>query len=218
MSTSPASGIRVSNFSGQRQGDLIDASTHHLIEADLKSSTATAKVLGNSILMVLTNELGDEGVVVHQLDEIPAQEKRRNCVSGLQKLMKLLPSDMKLVIEPLNTELDHVGYFLPDLETAKEMIDEIGDDRLKILCDFYHQGMTGDDPEVLIANYAEYIGYVHVADYPGRNEPPADSRRWLAILDRLGNAGYDGFVGFEFAPKGDSDAALESIYSLWKNL
>ena len=213
-----AHGVQVVNFSGQRQGDLVDDTTHQTILDDMASALESAAVLGNDTMMVLTNELGDEGVVVNHFADMDPAEKRANCVAGLKKLMSALPRDKKLVLEPLNTKLDHVGYFLPDLESAKGILEEVDDSRLGILCDFYHQGMMGDDPFELIGKYTNYMGYIHIADYPGRHEPTIPENDWTGVLRGLKAAGYDGYVGFEFCPEGDSDKALERIQALWNSL
>ena len=212
-----ANNVKVANFSGQRAGNLVDASEHQLIENDLKSALESSEILGNDILMLLTQELGDEGVVVNCYENMSPAEKRANCVAGLKKLLKLLPQGKKLVLEPLNIVKDHVGYFLSDLDAAVSILDEVGDSRVKILCDFYHQGMMGDNPVELIDKYIDYIGYVHIADYPGRHEPGTSKDIWPDLIRKLKDAGYEGYVGFEFSPEGDSDKALDRTQEVWRS-
>jgi hydroxypyruvate isomerase len=210
-------GVVVANFSGQRVGDLVNRATHEALIADYQDALKTAAELDTHILMVLAHELGEGGVVVNHYSEIPPEEKRAAIIEGLKKLLPHTPKDMQIVIEPLNTELDHTGYFLNDLKTASEIIEAVGDPRVKILCDLYHQGMMHDDPVELIENYVSSIGYVHIADYPGRNEPGTGSADWKAVLRALKASGYDGYVGFEYAPAGDSAVSLKAIYDLWQS-
>ena len=92
----------------------------------------------------------------------------------------------------------------------------MGDSRLKILCDFYHMAMMGEVPPDTARKYAHSIGYVHIADYPGRHEPGTGKGAWAQTLRELRDHGYDGFIGFEFAPSGDSDAALDAVAGLWR--
>jgi hydroxypyruvate isomerase len=133
-------------------------------------------------------------------------------------MLAAYPSNMSLVMEPLNTVVDHVGYFLPSVDVAADLVEEIGDSRFGILCDLYHQGIMGDDPVALISRHAGSFGYVHVAEFPGRNEPGVGSHDWADILRHLPEAGYDGWVGFEFSPKEDSDRALERIAEMWHRI
>lgn len=211
-------GIRTVNFSGHRRGDLIDKTTHPLVLEDFRESSAAARRIGAGILMVLSNELGDEGRVLHPRPDIPESEKRRNLVEGLSRIMEAVPEDLTIVLEPLNTVLDHPGNYLSSVETASGVIREVGHPRLKILCDLYHQGMMGDDLEAIILKYTPSLGHIHVADYPGRHEPGTGSADWVKVLRLLDERGYTGFVGFECSPAGDSNAALDAIRALWEKV
>lgn len=214
--TASAHGVSIRNFSGQRAGDLIDASTHSVLLRDIDESIPVARKLGASTLMILTNELGEGGRVVHACSYIPEAEKRRNVVDGLRFIMKRVPKDMTIVLEPLNTVLDHVGYFLSSISDAISIIEEVGEPRLKVLCDFYHIAMMGEDPVETARRYAPAIGHVHIADYPGRHEPGTGRGNWIEVLAELQYKGYQGNVGFEFSPKNDSDIALRAVRHLWK--
>jgi hydroxypyruvate isomerase len=123
---------------------------------------------------------------------------------------------MGIALEPLNTVLDHPGNYLTSTRKAEELIGQVGDPRLKILCDFYHMALMGEDPPETARQYASSIGYVHIADYPGRHEPGTGKGAWAATLRELRDHGYNGYVGFEFAPSGDSDVALEAVAGLWR--
>jgi len=210
------SSVAIINFSGNRTGDLIDASTHETLLREIAETVAVAKLLGTHTLMVLSNELGDGGKVVHACTQLRADAKRENLVTGLKKIMRVVPEDMLIVLEPLNTVLDHTGNFLAGTKDAEEIIGEVGSPRLKILCDFYHMALMGEYPPDTARRFARYIGYVHIADYPGRHEPGTGQGPWTETLKELRDHGYTGCVGFEFSPSGDSDAALDAVAKLWR--
>ena len=213
-----ASGVRIVNFSGQRRGDLIAAETHPLLLKDYAETLRTAKALGTGTLMVLTNELGEGGTVKHPHPEIPPHDKEENVRKGLRMLLDNTPVGMNVVLEPLNTVLDHEGYFLSSIEQAGKLTGGLADERLRVLCDLYHQGMMGDDLLSIIEEGIGRIGYFHVADFPGRHEPGTGSGDWKRILKRIQALGYDGFVGFEYAPARDSGESLRRIRELWESL
>lgn len=217
MAACADTGSAIVNFSGNRAGDLIDPATHGIVLGEIRESVSIARRLGTGTLMVLSNELGDQGRVVRHFEDRSPEEKRAALVDGLRKLMKEVPPGMRIVLEPLNTVLDHVGNFLSSTEEAAAIVKEVGDGRLGILCDFYHMAMMGEDPVATATRFAGLIGHVHVADYPGRHEPGTGKGPWKETLRALRENGYEGFVGFEFSPAGDSDAALESIGTLWKD-
>jgi hydroxypyruvate isomerase len=210
--------LKISNFSAHRVGDLVDSSTHDILLHDYEDALRTAEVLGTKTLMTLTNELGDGGVVINSFDNFTLEINHNAVVAGLKKMLQMTPEDMTLVVEPLYTVKDHVGYFLSDLRAAAAVIDEIGDSRLKILCDLYHQGMMGDDLEQDIVKFSKYIGYYHIADFPGRHEPGTGKGNWKQLLSVIRQTGYTGYAGFEYEPKGDSALSLSVISDFWNNL
>ncbi len=209
------SDVRIMNFSGHRAGDLIDRNTHDILIEDIKGSIAVAQKLGTKILMVLSNELGDEGVVVHPCEHLSASQKHANVVECVKRILEYLPDDMTIVLEPLNTLVDHMNNYLYRVEDAAEIVDEVGDTRVRILFDMYHQSVMGDDLEYLMKNYMQYIGYIHIADCPGRHEPGTGTVDWDRMLKTAALAGYDGCVGFEYFPLGDSTESLTAVRNLW---
>lgn len=210
--------VKVINFSGHRKGSLVATETHDLFFADLEEAVAVARQIHCSTLMLLTNELGEGGVVNNSYPNIPQDEQYHNVQIGLEKAVTVVPANITLVLEPLNTLVDHPGYYLADMETAVALIKAVNHPRLKILCDLYHFGVMGVDLSALITRHIDYIGYIHIADFPGRHEPGTGSADWFALLTLLKKKGYDGYVGFEYSPLNDSEESLKSIRSLWDRI
>jgi hydroxypyruvate isomerase len=208
-------GLAIVNFCGHRQGSLVAADTHDLFITDLKKAFPVASKLDCPMLIVLTNEMGADGAAKTTYDHLLAEEKYRNVRIGLEKALALTPKTVTLVLEPLNTRVDHPGYYLSDMETAVSLIKAINHPRLKILCDLYHFGVMGADLTSLLTKYLEYIGHIHIADFPGRHEPGTGSANWLAILKLLKMKGYKGYVGFEYSPLNDSEESLKAVRALW---
>ena len=103
-------------------------------------------------------------------------------VKALRDILAITPADFTLMLEPLNTRVDHPGYWLTDIPTAAGIVEEIGDSRLKILCDLYHMGVMGHDLNEIIDRFLPLIGYFHAADFPGRHQPGTGSADWPALL------------------------------------
>ncbi|HEY2957539.1 MAG TPA: TIM barrel protein [Actinomycetota bacterium] len=98
---------------------------------------------------------------------------------------------------PLKTAADAVGV----LDRVER---EAGAGNLRFLCDLYHLAVNGDDLDKAIQAYSDRIGHVQIADAPGRHEPGTGSLDLEGLLDNLEAAGYDGYVGLEYAPSGAS--------------
>lgn len=115
-----------------------------------------------------------------------------------------------ILIEPLNPK-DALGYLLNNYALAQDVIAHMARPNLKLQFDIYHCRMLGGDAARDLARLLPVIGHVQVAGAPTRAEPGADEIAALRTLDRLG---YDGFVGCEYRPAGDTRAGLSWMRGL----
>ena len=86
---------------------------------------------------------------------------------------------------------------------------------VKLLYDIYHmQIMEGDTIRTIRAN-SEYIGHIHTAGNPGRQDlDDTQELNYPPIMRAIKETGYAGFVGQEFTAKGDPIEALRTAYNL----
>jgi len=118
-------------------------------------------------------------------------------------------SGVVLALEPLNTLVDHVGYYLPSTAEGLDIVDAVNRPEIKILYDLYHSMVMGEDTATVLAGRVDRVAHIHVADHVGRNQPGTGTLPLKASLDWLFANGYNGFVGLEFKPIGDTAAALD---------
>jgi hydroxypyruvate isomerase len=74
-----------------------------------------------------------------------------------------------------------------------------------LLADLYHLAVNGDDVDQVIAEYADRIAHVQIADAPGRNEPGTGTLPLDSQLAALADHGYDGWVSLEYKPLTTTD-------------
>lgn len=137
------------------------------------------------------------------------------CVEGLAPLAREAESaGVGLLLEPLNTKVDHAGHECATTAWAAEVVRRVGSPALRILYDFYHaQVMEGDLLRTVAANL-DLIGHFHTAGVPGRGEiGDGQEVNYRAIGQALRTAGYDGYVCHEFIPQGDKVAALKEAHA-----
>lgn len=112
-----------------------------------------------------------------------------------------------ILVEPLNA-VDRPGYFVPRIDPLAEIVAEVDRENVKLLFDFYHvQIMDGD----LIRRFRRHlplVGHVQIAAVPDRGEPDGGEIAYGAILAEIEASGYDGLIGLEYKPRGDSAAGL----------
>ncbi|MFE6547263.1 TIM barrel protein [Streptomyces sp. NPDC057746] len=114
-----------------------------------------------------------------------------------------------LLVEALNRPESPL-YPLVSAPSAVEVADAVdaatGLGNARFLMDLYHLSMNGEDLPSVIEQYAPRTGHVQIADNPGRGAPGTGSLPLEDLLDRLTEAGYDGWVGLEYKP-GDAPSA-----------
>jgi hydroxypyruvate isomerase len=117
-----------------------------------------------------------------------------------------------LLLEPLNTALDHRGCFLDHSAPGVELVKRVDSRRVKLLSTYYHMSMMNEDVLTEIEKSLDWIGYFHVADLPGRHQPGTGRIDYRALNALLTRARYDGFIGMEFSALGpDEQAAMAPL-------
>lgn len=110
-------------------------------------------------------------------------------------------ADFTLLLESLNTYVDHPGYYLDSSAEAVEIVRAIGSPNLKILYDVYHMQIMEGNILATIEKNLPWIGHFHAAGVPGRGEVFGGELDYRAILAKIESLGYDGAFGLEYFPK-----------------
>lgn len=148
------------------------------------------------------------------LPGVERAEQRRSIIDGLRAAAPYLQAaGVTLVVEPLNTLVDHAGYFLSLTGEACGILDEVDSPWVKLLYDVYHQQISEGNLIPTITRHLPHIGYFHIADHPGRGEPGTGEIHYGNVLAAIRRAGYSGFVGLEFRPTGGDPAAALAPYA-----
>ncbi len=201
--------LRVGIFQGNTEGRMTNPQDKDLYIAGVMKSLEAAKMLGSKFLFLMSDILKADRTVEELASPLSAEQKREATMTVLRALRPLAERErITFVIEPLNTYVDHRGYSLNHTQPAFEMVREIGSPHIKVVYDIYHmQIMEGNIIQTIKDNMGE-IGYVHIADVPGRNQPGTGELNYPNIFKALRELKYKGIVGFEFTPKGESSAKV----------
>jgi hydroxypyruvate isomerase len=94
------------------------------------------------------------------------------------------------------------AYPLLHAADALRVIDRVhaasGAQNIKLLADFYHLAVNGDDVEAVITAHAADFGHIQIADAPGRGEPGTGDLPLAEWVQRSRGLGYQGRVGLEY--------------------
>jgi hydroxypyruvate isomerase len=96
------------------------------------------------------------------------------------------------------------------MERSIDICKRIGSPRMKVLFDLYHVQIMHGDVITRIKEHKDFIGHIHTAGVPGRNEiDETQELNYPALMQALLDIGYTGFVGQEFIPaRSDKMASL----------
>jgi hydroxypyruvate isomerase len=214
------SGVKIAAFSGDDEYSMIDPDENRMYVDFLKKSIEKAKEIHCKYLVIHSDALNKDGSAKEIGKSFSYEAKLLNMYRVLENVAPVAEKqDLTLVLEPLNTRVSeaqsHKNYFLEYPEPAFELTRQVGSDKVKVLYDIYHmQLMVGNVIRTLEKNI-DQLGYVHLADAPGRHEPGTGELNCKNILSALDSMGYIGFVGFELLPSETDEKAIEAIKKIW---
>ncbi len=196
-------GVTLTGFCVDPRRSIVDPAEHEELLEAVRDTLAAAQKVGSPPLIVASGFLR-EGV--------SAEEHRTAAVSVLRKAAALAEeAGVTLVLEPLNTKVEHPGMYLDSTTLALDLVEEVGSPRLKVLYDVYHSAVMGEDLKQVLAGRMHLIEHVQVADAPGRNEPGSGTIDWRRTVADLHELGYVGAIGLEYKPTLPSADSLAMV-------
>lgn len=157
----------------------------------IKESCEAAKRLGAKKLITQVGK--DTGA--------PREEQHASIVEGLKAGAPILEEyGVTVMIEPLNTYVNHPGYYLWSAVEAFEIVREVNSPCVKVIFDIYHQQVMEGNIIPNIVNNIDLIAHLHGAGHPGRNEMQYGESDYKNIIKAATEAGYTGALGLEYKP------------------
>jgi hydroxypyruvate isomerase len=172
-------------------------------EGEFRESVGTALKYAEALSCPRLHAMA--GVVI---DEARRGEMEASYIGNLKVAAGLCAEvGVKLLIEPINPH-DMPGYFLNTSAQALAIIEAVGSDNLYLEYDLYHMQIMGDDLAATIAAHLPRIAHIQIAGVPGRHEPDGGDIDTAGLFDLIDGAGYDGWVGCEYHPRGGTEEGL----------
>jgi hydroxypyruvate isomerase len=117
-------------------------------------------------------------------------------------------ANLTLIIEPLNSKVDHKGVFLSTCGEGLKLVKESQNPHVKLLFDIYHEQVQVGNVIRTMREAAPNVAVFHIADNPGRNDPGTGEMNYENIYKAIASFGYKGYVTMEYLPVGDQTASL----------
>lgn len=116
---------------------------------------------------------------------------------------RLARQGCRVMIEPINA-VDMPGYFLNRTDQALELLQKIDHENVALQWDIYHHERTEGDALSAVADVMPHVAHIQIAGVPERHEPDG----FGAVFAALDAAGYAGWVGCEYHPRGKTVKGL----------
>lgn len=199
-----ATGISLKGIVCEPVLPLVDPASHERWLDGVSRSLAVARRLGAEALIV---QSGDSRIGV------PREEQAEALAAALTAgADRVSGQGVRLLLEPLNTRIDHPGTFLDHTPEAIGVVRSVERDEVALLYDIYHSVTMGETPQRVLAGHVERVGHLHLADVPGRHEPGSGGLPWRGILSWIQSQGYSGQVGLEYWPTRTTLTTLRAMF------
>jgi len=151
------------------------------------------------------------------VDGLTRAQMRQNMDKGFGQALEIAEkNDFTLLIEPLNTPVDHGGFYLDSTAEAVEIVRNFNSPNMKLVYDIYHMQIMDGNVVDTIKENVDIIGQMHVAGVPGRNEPDVCELNYPFIFKKADELGYNGRFGLEYFPTIDSAESLKRQMAMFK--
>lgn len=151
-------------------------------------------------------------VVGNDIDGVSKADMHAAAIKGLKKVAKVCEDRKKtIIIEPMNPR-NHPGHCLYGGDDAIAICKAVGSPSVKINWDLYHMQIVDGDLCMRMREGWDYIGYLQLADNPGRNEPGTGELNYARVFQEIKSLKYEGYVGLECTPATDDWSAAQRVY------
>ena len=144
--------------------------------------------------------------------KVPSGSSWQNCYdvfleNATYAAQQLAQAGMEMTIEALN-DMDMPTVFLSRADQVLSVIGEIAEPNVSFQFDVYHMVKMEADYLRVLHDNIDKIGHIQFADSPGRAEPGSGSLDFPVLFDCIDGLGYDGWVGAEYQPGGQTEESL----------
>ena len=194
---------------GSIGGSLTNPADRPKYLARVKETIKVAKDIGCSKMITCTG---------NWIPGVPDSYHRKSMLDSLRAASDIAGAEgMTLLLEVLNSKVDHPGYALDNLDEGAAICRDIASPAMKLLFDVYHIQIMQGNIIARIEEHQDVIGHFHSAGVPGRHELDSGELNYANILRKVDEIGYKGCFGLEYWPELPVDESLRKMRALTKS-
>ena len=185
---------------GKRPVSMVDPAQRDNFLTDVKQAIVYAQKLEIPQIILMSG------------NAIPGRTREEQYASLLEGTKRAgdlaAKADVTLIVEPLNSLVNHKGFFLTTCVDGLKLIRETDNPHVRLLFDIYHEQVQIGNVIRTLTEAAPHVAVFHVADNPGRNDPGTGEINWRNVYKAIQKAGYSGYVCMEYLPLGEQVGSL----------
>jgi hydroxypyruvate isomerase len=185
----------------KRPVSMVDPEQREGFLADVKNAITWAKKLEVPQIILMSG------------NAIPGrtyEQQYSSLVEGAKRAADLAATaGLTLIFEPLNSKVNHKGYFLTTCVEGLKLVKDVNNPHLRLLFDIYHEQVQIGNVTRTLTEAAPHVAVFHVADNPGRNDPGTGEMNYANIYKAIQKTGYAGYVCMEYLPLADPVESLK---------
>jgi hydroxypyruvate isomerase len=184
----------------KRPVSIVDPAHRETFLGDIRNAIVYSKKLDIPNISV-TSGLSAAGKTVEQ--------QWASLTEGIKRAADLIAeAKLTLLVEPLNSLVDHAGCFLTSNVESLKLVKELNLPHVRLLFDIYHEQISRGNIIRTATEAAPYVKVFHVADNPGRNDPGTGEIDYPNVYRAIRKTGYTGYIGMEYHPLADPLASF----------
>ena len=161
-------------------------------------------------------------IILMSGDEVPGRTHDEQYACLLESAKRAgdlaAKANLKLIVEPLNSKVNHKDFFLTTCVEGLKLIQQVDNPHVRLLFDIYHEQVQIGNVIRTLTGAAPSVAVFHIADNPGRNDPGTGEMNYSNIYKAVRDTGFGGYVTMEYLPLGDQTASLTKAVADMKSV
>jgi len=165
---------------------------HEAVMKEIEASCQTANELGVPMVTVVGG---------NDQPGMTAEQMHGHIIEALKQAAPIAEKyEVMLILEPMNVRVDHKGHCLYGSPDSVRICREVDSPWVKLNWDLYHMQISEGDLCGRLREGFDQVGYIQLADHPGRREPGTGEIAYGRVMQELWDLGYRKPVGVESYP------------------
>ncbi|MEI4508424.1 TIM barrel protein [Sphingopyxis sp. CCNWLW253] len=185
-----------------------DDSDRERFLADIRASVDVAKRLNSKHMTIVTGFMDRK---------LPVDIQTARVIDVLRRAAEIYePHGLVMVMEPLNTLVNHPGVFMSTVPQGYAMARAVDSPAIKVLADLYHEQIQAGNLINTLDSCWNEIAYVQFGDNPGRKEPGSGEINYRNIVRWLRARNFAGVIGMEHGNSVEGRAGEERLIAAYR--